>query len=161
MTAADGWKKKHPRDLTRVRVTFDGARESMIGVMKADYDALETRLDALGIAKTSDGLKQYLFGEKSHFAEAVTRVLGLSHDQLSQFLATFYCAAEWGQPAKRLEENERFLYEGFMDQKTLNSIWRAIGVAGKDGSSSKLWEEVQEALNKDCRELFLTDVEGK
>ena len=31
-----------------------------------------------------------------------------------------------------------------------------IELAGKDGKSAKLWEEVQEALNKICRELFLS-----
>ena len=42
-----------------------------------------------------------------------------------------------------------------MDQKTLNNR-REIGIAEKDRSKEKLWEEVQDALNKDCRELFLT-----
>ena len=37
----------------------------------------------------------------------------------------------------------------------LNLIWNQIGVSGKDGSTEKLWEELQDALNKDCRELFL------
>ena len=48
-----------------------------------------------------------------------------------------------------------------MDQEALNEIWKRIGVAGKDGSGNKLWEEIQEALNKDCRELFLTETEGE
>ena len=135
--------------MTRLRVTFDKARESMIGVMKAEYDALESRLEVLNTEKTSDCLIKYLFGEKSWFASAVTRNLGLSHAKLIHFLSTFYIASEWGQPAHRLEKSERFNYEGFMDQKTLNSIWREIGIAGKDGSKEKLWEEVQDALNKD------------
>ena len=125
--------------MSRFRVTFDKARESMITVMKAEYDALDARLDTLNIDKTSDGLMEHFFGEKSRFSTAITRNLGLSHSQLSQFLATFYSASEWGRPAQRLEKSERFIYEGFMDQDKLNSIWRAIGVAGKDGSNKKLW----------------------
>ena len=159
--SVDDWKKTHPRDLKSVRVRFDGARESMIAVMKSEYDAVEGRLDDLGIDKTSSGLHEHLFGENSRFAQAMTRSLNLSQDQLRQFLATFYCAAEWGQPAKRLQMNKRFIYNGFMDQEALNEIWKRIGVAGKDGSGNKLWEEIQEALNKDCRELFLTETEGE
>ena len=96
MPAADGWKKMHPSEMTRVRVTFDGARECMIGVLNAEYNRLEKRLDALKVEKTSDGLLKYLFGESSRFADAVTRNLELSKDQFNEFLATFYCAAEWG-----------------------------------------------------------------
>ena len=152
----DGWNKIHPRDLKRVRVRFDGARESMIGVMHAEYEALDNRLGELGIEKSPVGLITYLFGEKSRFAQAVTRNLNLSNSQLSQFLATFYSAAEWGVPAKHLAESERFDYKGFMPLAALNKIWKLIGVAGKDGSNEKLWQEVQDALNRDCRELFLT-----
>ena len=47
--------------MTRLQVTFDKARESMIGVMKAEYDALESCLEKLNIKKTSDGLIGYLF----------------------------------------------------------------------------------------------------
>ena len=159
--SVDGWKKTHPRDMKSVRVMFDGARENMISVMKSEYDALDGRLDDLGVDKTSSGLHDFLFGENSRFSQAMTRSLNISHDQLCQFLATFYCAAEWAQPAKRLQINKRFIYNGFMDQETLNKMWKSIGVAWKDGSGNKLWEEVQEALNKDCRDLFLTETEGK
>ena len=48
-----------------------------------------------------------------------------------------------------------------MSQADLNVIWRKIGLAGKDGSKEKLWIDVQEALNKDCRELFLTEGEDQ
>ena len=59
--SVEEWNKIHPRDMTRLRVTFDKARESMIGVIKAEYDALEFRLEALNIEKTSEGLIEYLF----------------------------------------------------------------------------------------------------
>ena len=42
--------------MTRLRVTFDKVRERMIGVMKAEYNVLESRLEVLDIDKTSDDL---------------------------------------------------------------------------------------------------------
>ena len=42
-----------------------------------------------------------------------------------------------------------------MDQKTLNGILRELGSVGKDRSKEKLWEEVQDVINKDCCGLFL------
>ena len=55
------WNKIHSQDMTHLRVTFYKARESVIGVMKAEYDALESCLEKLNIKKTSDGLIGYLF----------------------------------------------------------------------------------------------------
>lgn len=154
----DGWKKKSPRDMKRVKVSFDKGRESMIGVMRAEYAALDQRLEHLiGAEKTPDGLMKHFFGESSYFSQAMMKNLDISHDQLVQFIATFYAAAQWGQPAKRLQDDERFVYEGFMDQKELNDIWKKIGRAGKDGAGDTyLWEDVEAALNRSCRELFLT-----
>ena len=43
----------------------------------------------------------------------------------------------------------------------LDNVWKSIEITGKDEYGNKLWEEVQEALNKDCRDLFLTKTEGK
>ena len=45
-----------------------------------------------------------------------------------------------------------------MDQESLNAIWRKIEVAGKDGKSTYFWEEVETALNEDCRDLFLRSI---
>ena len=80
MPTIDGWSKKYPRDSKRVKVKFDRAGRSMIELMQAEYDALETRLDAVGFEKSSEGLKKYFFGEKSCFAQAVTKNLDLTND---------------------------------------------------------------------------------
>ena len=81
--------------------------------------------------------------------------LDLEYEVLCQFLSTFYFAAEYGVPVKRLESDDRIKYDGHMDSETYNLIWNKISVHGKDGSSEYLWKDLQEALNKDCRELFI------
>ena len=39
----------------------------------------------------------------------------------------------------------------------MNDIWTRISVAGKTGSDKKLWEEIQDTLNKTLRDLFLAE----
>ena len=162
MPTPDDWEKVHPRDMKRIKVRFDGAREVLINTMFVEYENLEKRLDKLNIKKTSAGIMGYLFGDNSRFAGAMMRSLSLSQDELDQFMATFFLAAEWGQPAKRLEQKERFVYDGCMPGDALNDIWRRIGAAGKTGAQAvHLWKDVEEALNKDCRDLFLTEADNQ
>ena len=49
-----------------------------------------------------------------------------------------------------------------MSQGALNQLWRKIGASGKnDAQAVHLWKELEDALNKDCCELFLTEGEGQ
>ena len=130
--AADQYKVVNPCDCGRVEVLVDGGREQMVAVMAAEYDSLLSSCERLGIPQTDEGVFRYLFGRESRMAQAIRRSLDLTDDQLSQFLATFYASSEWGVPAKRLEMDKRFIYEGFMDQKAFNDIWKQIGDKGKD-----------------------------
>ena len=158
----DHWIKKSPRDMKRIKVRFDGAREVMVNVMQQEYENLEKRLDALKVEKASAGIMEYLFGKSSQFANVMRRLLEMTKDELDQFMGTFFVATEWSQPAKRLKKKERFRYKGCMSQGALNQLWRKIGAPGKnDAQAVHLWKELEDALNKDCRELFLTEGEGQ
>ena len=92
--------------MTYLRVTFGKARESMIGIMKTEYNVLESCLEALNTKNNSAGLVENRFGELSRFASARKKNLGLSHAKLIHFLPTFYSASEWGQPDHRLEKSK-------------------------------------------------------
>jgi hypothetical protein len=151
------WKMIHPRAMTDVRVTFNEGRNTMVRHFKTEYDALMTRLDDLSIVKTTDGVFTYLFGPQSRLAEVMKRVLDITYEELAQFLATTYFAAELGITAKHLETHRSINYDGHMEQKRLNEIWTLISVAGKTGSSEKLWMEIQDAINKNLLELFLAE----
>ena len=48
--------------------------------------------------------------------------LNISGEELDRFLATLYTSAEWGQAAEHLEEDEHFIYKGFMNQEIFNAI---------------------------------------
>jgi hypothetical protein len=85
-----------------------------------------------------------------------TRVLEISYEEHARFIATVGFTAEFKQSAQRLENDSRINYDGYMEASKCNEIWRKIAVAGKDGTGDKLWMELEEALNRDCRELFLT-----
>ena len=54
----------HPPDMTHLQVTYDEARERMIGVMKVEYTTLESCLEALNIDNVSDNLIECQFGEQ-------------------------------------------------------------------------------------------------
>jgi len=151
------WKKIHPREMTDVQVTFNEGRNTMVRHFKAEYDALITRLDYLSIEKTTDGVFTYLFGPRSKLAEAMTRVLDIMYEEFAQFLATVYFASEFGTTAKRLETHRSINYDGHMKQNRLNEIWTHISLAGKTGSSVKLWIEIQDAINSTLSELFLAE----
>jgi hypothetical protein len=151
------WKKVHPREMTDVRVTFNEGRNTMARHYVAEYDALHKRLDHHSIEKTPEGVFNYLFGPQSRLAEVMKRMLGISYKEFSQFLATIYFAAEFGTSTKHLEANRSIMYDGYMKQDRLNNIWTRISVAGKTGSDEKLWEEIQDALNKTLRDLFLAE----
>ena len=150
------WSKVHPRDMTKVHVSFSGGRETLMSHYIEEYNCLHQRLDDLGIDKSQGGVFEYVYGEKSLLAVAMTRVLGVSYEELCQFLATVYFAAEFQTAASRLEAHPEVNYDRFMPKERYNEIKNMIELAGKDGKSAKLWEEVQEALNKICRELFLS-----
>jgi hypothetical protein len=156
MPKADQWKKESPREMTSVKVTFEGAGNEMIGAMKASYDAFLEQLAVLEVDPSTRGLYFQLFGQNSRLSTVMKKNLGISHEQFAQFMSTFYYAAEWGRPAARLEKHDRFNYEGLMPQEQFNAIWLKIANAGKDGKKEKLWMALQAALNADCRELFLS-----
>jgi len=79
----------------------------------------------------------------------------MEHYHVYKFLATFYFAAELGKPPKQLQDHPNIKYNDYMDEASLNAIWRKIAVAGKDGKSTYFWQAVETALNEDCRDLFL------
>ncbi len=129
---------------------------AMLMELAAEYMALENRLNELGIGMNPHDLFEHLFGENSCFAQTVVRALGLDYHQLCKFLATFYRGAQFGVPTKHLEEDDEFLFDGYMGHEAVNETWKKIGVNGKTGSHEFFWKELQQELNKDCRELFLT-----
>eukprot|EP00956_Cyclotella_meneghiniana_P000695 scaffold739_cov66-Cyclotella_meneghiniana.AAC.3 len=88
------------------------------------------------------------------------RRLDLSYEEVSQFLATTYFAAEFGATVKHLEDHRAIKYDGYMKSDRINEIWKAISVVGKTGSEEKLWQEIQDALNKSLKDLFLAEGEG-
>ena len=151
------WRKVPPRDMKKVHVSFSGGRETLMSHYIEEYKCFHNRLEDLKIGKTQCGVFEYVYGENSLLSGAMTRVLNVSYKELCQFLATVYFAAEFRTAASRLEDHAKVKYDGYMPKERYNEIWNMIKVAGKDGRSAKLWEEVQEALNKMCRELFLSD----
>mmetsp|Transcript_33522 Transcript_33522/g.68063 ORF Transcript_33522/g.68063 Transcript_33522/m.68063 type:complete len:723 (+) Transcript_33522:227-2395(+) len=157
--AVDEYQKKSPRDMKEVRVSFGLAREVMLATLIHEYDTFHQKCRDLNIPLEieNEGLYQHLFGEESRLVTAMKRDLKLDHPTIYEFLATFYFAAEFRSPAKRLQEHSRVNYDGYMDQEPLNKIWRAIADAGKNGESPVyFWQDVESALNEDCREFFLT-----
>ena len=83
-------------------------------------------------------------------------IFHISYEEFAKFIATVGFTAEFNQSAARLEEDSRINFSGYMGASLCNEIWRKIATVGKDGSGDKLWAELEEALNRDCRELFLT-----
>ena len=152
---ADQYKKIRPRDTKRVRVSFANARQCMVSILKDEYDELFQTLDELSIPKTIDGIYERLFGEDSRLVQTLCRELSMEHYHVYKFLATFYFAAELGKPPKQLQDHPNIKYNDYMDEASLNAIWRKIEVAGKDGKSTYFWQAVETALNEDCRDLFL------
>ena len=144
-----------PTDSAEVRVVFNAARQVMLEQLMIEYENLFAKLKSLRVACSSQGLLEHLFGEKSKLMTVMMRRLKLTYEEVSQFLSTFYFACEFGRSAKQLEEHEKVNYEGYMDTKTYNSIWNKISVCGKDGLSPYIWRDLQDALNDDCRELFI------
>jgi hypothetical protein len=151
------WKKIRPREMKRIKVTFNQGRNTMVGHYVAEYDAILKRLEHLRVEKTTKGVFDYLFGNESKLTEVMMRRLDLSFEECSQFLATTYFAAELGATPKHLENHRSIKYDGYMKTDRLNEIWKAISVVGKTGSEEKLWLEIQEALNKDLKDLFLAE----
>ncbi|KAL7550439.1 hypothetical protein ACHAWF_013675 [Thalassiosira exigua] len=146
------WLKVHPMEMRGVHVSFDGAREHLVRLHKAECDALHRKLESLNVAKTAN------FGEKSRFAQVMTRSLEIDYSKLSQFMATFYFAAEFSTPPPVTSQNkDRINFDGYMARDHLNCLWRKTKKAGKGGFKYNLWMEMQNALNKDRRELFLSE----
>ena len=81
--------------------------------------------------------------------------LVMSEKEVDEFGATFYTSAAWGRPVKRLKNAERFHFCGLMAPEKFTAFWKKISTSRKH-EPTKLWEELQEALNKDCRALFLS-----
>lgn len=157
MPTATGWKKIHPTEMRRVKISFEEGEQRMIAVLKSIHDGLHKQLDNLDVPKNTLGLFKHLYGNESRLSQTMRKHLGLSHQKYAQFLATFYMSAGWSQPAKRLEESRLFNYDGFMPTKEYNAFWRKISECGKDGQSEKMWMAIQESLNADCREMFLSE----
>lgn len=156
---ADQYEKLRPRDAKKVRVMFSAARQTMVGLYKQEHDDLCETLEAEGIPKTIDGIYEKLYGKDSRFIQTLMRRLRKSYQEVCLFLSSHYLATELGLPPKRLEDHPNIDYKDYMDQKTLNGIWRLIERAGKDGNSpTYLWEDVEDALNHDCRQFFLRTV---
>lgn len=153
----DMWDKVHPRDMKKIYVSFNGGRETMMSHFIEEYWCLHDRLDSLGIEKSQDGLFEYIYGENSLFATTMCRKLDIEYQEFCRFLATVYFAAELRMPASRLEEHPAINYEGYMKKERFAEIWNKIAVVGKSGETDKLWEDLQDALNKTCRELFLSE----
>ena len=151
------WKKVHPWEMTDVRVTFNEGRNIMIRFYVTEYDALHKWLDHLSNEKTPEGVFNYLFGPQSRLAEVMKRMLDISYKEFSQFLSTVYFAAKFGTSTKHLEAHRSIMNDGYMKRDRLNNIWTRISVAGKTGFGKKLWEEIQDALNKTLRDLFLAE----
>ncbi|KAL7459870.1 hypothetical protein ACHAWC_011885 [Mediolabrus comicus] len=128
--------------------------------MKEQYEnevnQLLATLDQLGIPKTTEGLTDHLFGDKSRLMQSLVKALGKEAHEIHQFLATIYFAAELGLPAHRLQKHPNIKYDKYMDKDALNSFWNDVADAGKNGiSPTYLWETVEDCLNADCRDLFL------
>jgi hypothetical protein len=143
--------------MKQVKVVIDGGREAMVNHFVDEYQSLLAHLKALHIDPSPDGVFKYLFGEGSRLAEVMTRTLNITHKEYCVFLATFFLAAEFKRVPKVLQEHERIDYDGFMDYNQYNALWRAIGDVGKGGFGDKLWEEIQDALNKTCKSLLLSE----
>jgi hypothetical protein len=95
--------------------------------MKEQYEnevnQLLATLDQLGIPKTTEGLTDHLFGDKSRLMQSLVKALGKEAHEIHQFLATIYFAAELGLPAHRLQKHPNIKYDKYMDKDALNSFW--------------------------------------
>lgn len=148
---ADQYKKFRPRDMKQgVRVSFANARHTMVTILKEEYEELYKALEANGIPRTIDGIYDKLYGENSRLMQALLRALKKEHHVIYRFLGTFYFAAELGKPPKHLEDHPNIKYDEYMDQESLNSIWRLIEKLGKDGKTTFIWEEIETSINEDC-----------
>jgi hypothetical protein len=149
------WKKLHPRDMTEARVTFNQGRETLLLHWIDEYNAFVRRLDHLNISKSREGLFDYLYGERSRLAIALTKALDIEYKELCHFLGTMYFAARFGYSLKRLKEDDDVNTEGLMESKRYNAIWRKIGLAGRNGEQEKAWMAIETAINEDVKDFFL------
>ena len=154
----DKWMKISPKESKGLRAVFNKGRQTMVVQYVKEYQALHRRLEELDIDKSRKGLFAYLYGkETSLLADTLTRALSIEYAEFTQFLATFYFAASFRTAFKRLEDNPFVQTDYFMKSERYNEIWNKIATAGVDGNDEKLWEVLQDVLNRTLRLLFLTD----
>ena len=158
--AANEYKIVRPSDPdAEVRVVFNISRETMLASYKEEYEQVLNRLEQLGGAegKTIDGITNLLFGPDSRLVQILAKRLKKDKTDVHKFLATFFFAAEFRTSAKRLHEHPDVITDEYMDETELNSFWNDIAAIGKDGNEpTYLWQSVEDALNDDCRDIFLT-----
>lgn len=90
---ADGYKIINPTDETmEVRVVVNKSRALMKKQYENEVNQLLATLDQLGIPKTTAGLTDHLFGDKSRLMQSLVKALGKESHEIHQFLATIYFA---------------------------------------------------------------------
>lgn len=87
------WKKLYPRDMTEARVTFNQGKETLLRNYIDEHNYFKKRLDYLDVPKTREGLFDYLYGEQSRLATALTKALNIEYKELCSFLGTMYFGA--------------------------------------------------------------------
>jgi len=161
--AAEGYEFVKPADAgMQVRVVFNQSRDIIIASYEGELNHLYETFEKLGIPKTVEGVGEHLFGANSRFVQTLARKLKKDPHDIHKFLATVYFAAELGVPSKRLQQHPNINFDKYMDQKALNSFWRDIAISGKGGGEpTYLWQEVEDSLNEDCRDMFLSVGQNK
>ena len=156
--AADGYKIIYPTHAdAQVRVLFNLSKDIIMASYEKEVEQLVTTFEKLGIPKTQEGISDYLFGAKSRLVQSLVRRLKHEPRNIHKFLATIYFAAELGLPSKRLQLHPNIKFDEYMDEKALNSFWSDIARIGKGGDEpTYLWQSVEDSLNGDCRDLFLS-----
>eukprot|EP00986_Skeletonema_menzelii_P000918 scaffold258_cov80-Skeletonema_menzelii.AAC.1 len=154
---ADGYNIVNPRDANvKVSLVLNLSRDIMLASYEGEIAHLNETLDKLDIPATVEGVEEHLFGAQSRFVQTMARRLKKEPRDIHKFLATVYFSAELGLPTKRLEQHPNIKFDEYMDTEALNSFWRDIANIGKGGvEPTYLWQDVEESLNKDCRDLFL------
>ena len=116
------WSLVHPREMKKVNVSINRARETMMSHYIEEYQCFHRKLESLGIEKSPDGLFEHIYGEDSLLAAAMCQTLGIKYKELCQFLATVYFAAEFRTSAHRLEKHPAINYDGYMPKARYNEI---------------------------------------